>query len=79
MGVDFCRDEQRSQSRQSDKWIPPSAFKRDALPENCDDVKFRKVSAILKKIKIKFQVDHMKFLNRSEEFSTNLLPRLSTD
>lgn len=38
----FCRDEQRSQSSK-DKWIPPSAFKRDALPENCDDVKFRKV------------------------------------
>ncbi|CAG7820950.1 unnamed protein product [Allacma fusca] len=44
------RDEIRSQSTTYERWIPPSAIKRDALPENSDDVKFRKVRAILNKL-----------------------------
>ena len=41
-----CRDEIRSQSTTYERWIPPSAIRRDALPENSDDVKFRKVSIV---------------------------------
>jgi len=44
------RDEIRSQSTTYERWIPPSAIRRDALPENSDDVKFRKVRAILNKL-----------------------------
>lgn len=46
------RDDLRSQSttHKIERWVPPSAIKRDALPENSDDVKFRKVRGILNKL-----------------------------
>lgn len=44
------RDDTRSQSATIERWVPPSAIKRDALPENSDDEKFRKVRGILNKL-----------------------------
>jgi len=39
------RDDLRSQPV-TERWVPPSAIKRDALPESNDEVKFRKVRSI---------------------------------